>query len=219
MAIAKKGTASQAPREESKVFSFEGERDSFSSTPKKKDANFFFPLLALSSQPSRTLATGNKKTHLLDSERIGLHRVFGQEAAGAAVGEGVGRRRERREGQGRRRLLLRLRFLLLLNARDRRDQKHQERHEARPEPLLPALPQGQRRQRSLEQDDLGERRRRRAALESSRGRRGMQHIFLSLLFLFFSLGPREQKRRKKALSIGFDVLGPPSRAAFTSDRS
>ena len=136
-------------------------------SPEKKLAQRLF-LANSSTSLACEPAASEKKTHLLDSERIGLHRVLGQEAAGAAVGEGIRRRREG-DFEGRLSKFLRL----LLYAKDCGEQQR-ERHEARPEPLSPAPPRGQRRRRSPQQDDLGERRRRRAALESSRGG-GMEH--------------------------------------------
>jgi len=65
------------------------------------------PLGKKKMRPFSTLAStaGNRKKskHLLDSELVSLHSMLGQEAAGAAMGEGI---RRLREGE---RLLLRQR--------------------------------------------------------------------------------------------------------------
>ena len=133
---------------------------------------------ALSPRPLKKMSRFSSTfslSYLLDSQLIGLHRVFRQQAAGAAVGEGVGRLRE---GGGEESLLLplRQRRWLLLDLSPRRcEQQREERHEPRPKPLSAALSRRKRRRRSSQQD-LGEGRRRAAALESSRGR-GRKHIF------------------------------------------
>lgn len=105
----------------------------------RRPKGFFFAGSSTSFLAGKPAATKSKKAHLLDSKLIGLHRVLGQQAAGAAVGEGIRRRGEGAIFEGLSKLLL-LR-LPLFHAKDCGEQQR-ERDEARPEPLSPALPRG-----------------------------------------------------------------------------